>query len=195
MADNHAGSLVATVDEDSISEGETTFRNILTPAEEKSVYSADDTDLKTEINGQLVGVGDELTYTIDWVNNAQDSSGAPTSATVTVTDTIPEGTSLVEGSISEGGSLSQDGRTITWTFKNQNAGAAGQAEYTVEITEDAVKITDPENTVTNTAQIQVGENNPAQDTNTVENPVPGKNRDYKRVRGNRGNRAYLSDHI
>lgn len=174
VADNHAGSLVATVDEDSISEGETTFRNILTPAEEKSVYSADDTDLKTEINGQLVGVGDELTYTIDWVNNAQDSSGAPTSATVTVTDTIPEGTSLVEGSISEGGSLSQDGRTITWTFKNQNAGAAGQAEYTVEITEDAVKITDPENTVTNTAQIQVGENNPAQDTNTVENPVPEK---------------------
>ena len=173
VADNHAGSLVATVDENSISEGETTFRNILTPEDEKSVYSADDTDLKTEINGQLVGVGDELTYTIDWVNNAQDSSGAPTTATVTVTDTIPEGTRLVEGTISNGGSLSQDGRTITWTFESQNAGAVGQVEYTVEITADAVKITNPENTVTNTAQIQVGENNP-QSTNTVENPVPEK---------------------
>lgn len=172
VADDHKGSLVATVDEDSISEGETTFRNVLTPKDEKSVYSAD--DLETEINGQLVGVGDKLTYTIDWVNNAQDSSGAPTSATVTVTDTIPEGTRLVEGTISKHGSLGQDGRTITWTFENQDAGAAGQVNYTVEVTEDAVKITNPENTVTNTAQIQVGENNPAQNTNTVENPVPEK---------------------
>lgn len=174
VEDNHEGSLVATVDKDSISEGETTFRNILTPAEEKSVYSADDTNLKKEIDGQLVGVGDKLTYTIDWVNNAQDNSGAPTSATVTVTDTIPEGTRLVEGTISKHGSLGQDGRTITWTFENQDAGAAGQVNYTVEVTEDAVKITNPENTVTNTAQIQVGENNPAQNTNTVENPVPEK---------------------
>lgn len=173
VEDDHKGSLVATVDEESISEGETTFRNILTPEDEKSVYSADDTDLKTEINGQLVGVGDKLTYTIDWVNNAQDSSGAPTTATVIVTDTIPEGTSLVEGSISEEGSLDSDGRTITWTFADQNAGAAGQVEYTVVITADAVKITNPENTVTNTAQIQIGDNDP-QSTNTVENPVPEK---------------------
>lgn len=172
VEDDHAGSLVATVDKNSISEGETTFRNVLTPEDEKSVYSAD--DLGTEINGQLVGVGDKLTYTIDWVNNAQDSFGAPTSATVIVTDTIPEGTSLVEGSISEEGSLDSDGRTITWTFADQNAGEAGQVQYTVEVTEDAVKITNPENTVTNTAQIQVGENNPAQNTNTVENPVPEK---------------------
>ncbi len=173
VEDDHAGSLVATVDEDSISKGETTFRNILTPEDEKSVYSADDTDLKTEINGQLVGVGDKLTYTIDWVNNAQDSSGAPTTATVIVTDTIPEGTSLVEDSISGEGSLGQDGRTITWRFEDQNAGAAGQVKYTVEITADAVKITNPENTVTNTAQIQIGDNHP-QSTNTVENPVPEK---------------------
>lgn len=172
VADDHKGSLVATVDKNSISEGETTFRNVLTPEDEKSVYSAD--DLGTEINGQLVGVGDKLTYTIDWVNNAQDSSGAPTSATVTVTDTIPEGTRLVEGTISQGGSLGQDGKIITWTFANQDAGEAGQVQYTVEVTEDAVKITNPENTVTNTAQIQVGENNPAQNTNTVENPVPEK---------------------
>lgn len=172
VEDDHAGSLVATVDKNSISEGETTFRNVLTPEDEKSVYSAD--DLGTEINGQLVGVGDKLTYTIDWVNNAQDSSGAPTSATVTVTDTIPEGTRLVEGTISQGGSLGQDGKIITWTFANQDAGEAGQVQYTVEVTEDAVKITNPENTVTNTAQIQVGENNPAQNTNTVENPVPEK---------------------
>ena len=172
VEDDHAGSLVATVDKNSISEGETTFRNVLTPEDEKSVYSAD--DLGTEINGQLVGVGDKLTYTIDWVNNAQDSFGAPTSATVTVTDTIPEGTRLVEGTISQGGSLGQDGKIITWTFANQDAGEAGQVQYTVEVTEDAVKITNPENTVTNTAQIQVGENNPAQNTNTVENPVPEK---------------------
>lgn len=171
VEDDHKGSLVAKVDEDSISEGETTFRNILTPEDEKSVYSAD--DLETEINGQLVGVGDELTYTIDWVNNAQDSSGAPTTATVIVTDTIPEGTSLVEGTISNGGSLSQDGRTITWKFEDQDAGAAGQVGYTVEITADAVKITNPENTVTNTAQIKIGNNDP-QSTNTVENPVPEK---------------------
>ena len=117
VEDDRKGSLVATVDEESISEGETTFRNILTPAEEKSVYSAD--DLKTEINGQLVGVGDKLTYTIDWVNNAQDSSGAPTTATVTVTDMIPEGTRLVEGTISKGGSLGQDGRQLHGHLKTR----------------------------------------------------------------------------
>ena len=175
VTDDHKGNLVAEVVEDSISKGETVFSNILKPEEEKSVLGADEkVDLVTDINGQLVGVGDKVKYTVDWVNDALDDNGAPTSATVIVTDTIPEGTKLVENSISEGGLLGRDGKTITWTFEDQEAGASGQVSFEVEITEDAVKITEPENTVANTAQIQVGENNPAQDTNTVENPVPEK---------------------
>ena len=175
VTDDHKGNLVAKVVEDSISKGETVFSNILKPEEEKSVLGADENgDLVTDINGQLVGVGDKVKYTVDWVNDALDDNGAPTSATVIVTDTIPEGTKLVENSISEGGLLGRDGKTITWTFEDQEAGASGQVSFEVEITEDAVKITEPENTVANTAQIQVGENNPAQDTNTVENPVPEK---------------------
>ena len=49
----------------------------------------------TSVNGKIVGVGDQLTYTIDWVNNAVDETGAPAKAEVKITDIVPKGTEYV----------------------------------------------------------------------------------------------------
>lgn len=122
----------------------------------KDVFQADDPT--TSVNGKLVGVGDELTYTIDW---AADEDG-----TLTVTDVIPAGTALVEGSISEGGVLSDDGTTITWALGEKNAGDKGTVSFNVTVTNDAVDH-DP---ITNSASIQVGENDPKVVTATTDIP-------------------------
>ena len=86
------------------------------------------------VDGKLVGVGDELTYTIDWVNNAVDKSGTPAAANVTVTDKIPHGTEFV--SASDGGK--HENGAVTWKFNNQPAGASGTVALTVRVTDDAV---------------------------------------------------------
>ena len=124
--------------------------------DKKDVFQADDPT--TSVNGKLVGVGDELTYTIDW---AADEDG-----TLTVTDVIPAGTALVEGSISEGGVLSDDGTTITWALGEKNAGDKGTVSFNVTVTNDAVDH-DP---ITNSASIQVGENDPKVVTATTDIP-------------------------
>ena len=121
----------------------------------------------TQVNadGQLIGVGDTITYSINWVNNATDN-GNPTKATVTVTDAIPAGTELVENSISDKGTNS-DG-TITWSLGEQAAGASGTVSFKVKVTDAAV-----EGAVDNQASITIG-NNPAVDTNKTESKMPKK---------------------
>ena len=139
----------------------TFYNTYYKPEDAKSAEDADGND----ISGDMLGVGDELTYTIDWVNNATDENGAPVKATVVVTDTIPAGTELVEGSISKGGELAGD--TITWTFEDQEPAASGTVSFKVRVTEEAAGTT-----VKNDAEIQIGDNDPK--TSTVVNPVPGK---------------------
>ena len=134
------------------------------PEDAKSVQDADGNN----IDGQLVGVGDELTYTIDWVNNAVDEDGVPVNADVVITDSVPTGTTLVAGSISEGG-VEQDG-TITWMFEDQAPGASGQVSF--KVTVDEPENGDPAEDITNSADITIGENDPQ--TSTVTNPLPGK---------------------
>ena len=71
----------------------------------------------------MAGVGDILTYTIQWVNDAVDENGNATAATVIVTDTIPEGTECV----ADGGANYDDtAKTLTWTIDNAAASATGQ---------------------------------------------------------------------
>ena len=139
----------------------TFYNTYYKPEDAKSAEDAEGND----ISGDMLGVGDELTYTIDWVNNATDENGAPVKATVVVTDTIPAGTELVEGSISKGGELAGD--TITWTFEDQEPAASGTVSFKVRVTEEAAGTT-----VKNDAEIQIGDNDPK--TSTVVNPVPGK---------------------
>lgn len=124
--------------------------------DKKDVFEADDPT--TSVDGKLVGVGDTLTYTIDW---AADEDG-----TVTITDELPTGTAYVENSASEPGVYDEDTRTITWELGEQAAGERGTVSFQVTVTNDAVQ-NDP---ITNTASIQIGENDPKQVTAEVDIP-------------------------
>lgn len=81
------------------------------------------------IDGKLVAVGDIITYTVNWVNPNADGKG-----TVTVTDTLPEGLLENVSSISNDGTLAQDGKSITWTFTNQKR---GKVSFTAKVAQAA----------------------------------------------------------
>ena len=157
------GKLSAAVVEGSKS-GSPTFTNIYEAEDAKDV--ANTTAPTTSVNGKVVGVGDELTYTIDWVNNAVDETGAPAKAKVTIKDVVPAGTKYV--SAENKGAYDQDKNTITWNLGEQEAGASGTVSFVVKVL-DSAGGTD----VTNKAEITVGDNNPEQ-TNKVTTNVPGK---------------------
>ena len=74
---------------------------------EKNVFSASDPTVK--INGKVVGKGEELLYKITYTN----TDGLP--AKVTITDTIPQYTSYVAGSVDNGGTISNG--VITWVLE------------------------------------------------------------------------------
>ena len=61
------GTLSAAVVEGS-TEGSATFTNIYEADDAKDVANTDDPT--TSVNGKIVGVGDQLTYTIDWMKQA-----------------------------------------------------------------------------------------------------------------------------
>lgn len=157
------GTLSAAVVEGS-TEGSETFTNIYEADDAKDVANTDDPT--TSVNGKVVGVGDQLTYTIDWVNNAVDGTGAPAKAEVTITDMVPAGTKYV--SADNKGAYDQDTNTITWTLGEQEVGASGTVSFVVEVLDIAGGTG-----VTNKAEITVGDNNPKQ-TNEVTTNVPGK---------------------
>lgn len=133
------------------------FRNVLA-ANEKSVDAGD---------GQLVSGGQRLTYTIDWVNNAADDTGVPVAAEVTITDTIPAGTTYVDGSAGQDAVYDEDSRTLTWTV-NASAAATGSVSFAVTVDTQSVSM-DP---ITNTATVKIGDNEYR--TNIVTNPVTRK---------------------
>lgn len=161
--DVEKGLLSAEMVEESVS-GSPIFTNIYEADDAKDVISGTG-DTQTSVNGQLVGVGDLLTYTINWVNNAVDDKGQPTKATVTVTDKVPVGTEFV--SAENNGKL--ENGTITWSLGEQEPGASGIVAFTVKVTEDAAT----EGTVENIASITIGTNDP-KTTNTTTTYVPGK---------------------
>ena len=126
-------------------------------------------DAASSVDGEAVGVGTELLYTVDWANNALDENGKPVTANVVVTDVVPDGTELVEGSISEDGSIDPDSKIITWNFENQEPGSVGTVSFKVKVTEDAVA----NNHVENAANVKIGDNDSIV-TNKTDNFVPGK---------------------
>lgn len=149
VADKGNGQLAASVERSSDT---LAFTNIYkTP---KKVYRAGD-DAKASIDGQTVSAGDKITYELAWVNN----TGAD--ASVSVTDTLPQGVEFV--SASDGGTPSADGTAVTWDLGQQPTDASGTVTLTVRVT----GVSDEAGTdeIANSAKITVGEN--SYDTNTV----------------------------
>lgn len=162
--DASKGELSVKAVEDSKS-GSPVFTNIYEADDAKDVANTDEST--TSVDGKIVGVGDQLTYTIDWVNNAVDeTTGAPAKAEVTITDIVPAGTKYV--SAGNEGAYDEGTNTITWTLGEQEAGASGTVSFVVEVLDNAGG-TD----VTNKAEITVGNNDPKK-TNEVTTKVPGK---------------------
>lgn len=127
-------------------------------------------DPTTSVDGQLVGVGDTLVYTIDWVNDAVNANGSATVADITVTDVVPTGTELVKESIQgENISYDEESRIITWSLGAQQPNATGTVSFQVEVSEDAVT------RIENVASIRIDDR--VSDTNIVVNPVPHKSVD------------------
>jgi uncharacterized repeat protein (TIGR01451 family) len=122
------------------------------------------------IDGQLVGVGEKLHYTIDWVNTAVDQNGTAINSEITVVDTLPAGTTYVENSAQPADALyNEDENTITWTIQ-ADAGQSGTVEFDVVV--DPAAVDNEDNALPNTATIKVGNNKYI--TNTTVNYVPEK---------------------
>ena len=153
----------ATTDSDKAVEGKAAFTNSV-PAKTASVTGAD--GKLTDIEGNLVGVGSQITYTINWVNNAYetvDGQKVAQAATVTVTDELPEGVTYVSSDNS--GTLGTDGKTVTWTLADQAANASGQVTVTVTVNDKAIE------TIENNATINVKDNS---SYNSTYNTTPSK---------------------
>ena len=153
--------------------GATTLQFTNTVAEKgntKSVTTGTEGTDSYDPDGKVAGVGDILTYTIQWVNDAVDENGNATAATVTVTDTIPEGTEYVKNS-AENATYDDTTKTLTWTINNAAADATEEVSFQVKVTEAAVE--NKENTIKNQAAVKVGDNAPKQTTKT-ETYVPEK---------------------
>ena len=105
---------------------------------------------KKEVNTSEAKVGDTLTYTIT-LTNSGNATG-----TVTVTDEIPAGTTLVEKSITNNG-IESNG-TITWTDVEVKAGDTVEVSFKVTINNDT------KTSVRNTAVID--DNKPTEEVET-----------------------------
>ncbi len=143
------------------------FVNTYQASEDTKKVEADINGATTEVNGKVVGVGDTLTYTIHWVNDAMDENGVPQAATVTVTDELPTGIEPAE--IQNDGVYDDATHTITWELGEQAADAQGDVTFTATVTEDAVTV----DGMTNDATIEVGNDEP-KTTNEVTVDVPEK---------------------
>ena len=121
----------------------------------------------TDGDGHVVMVGDTLTYTVDVVN------GGTTAANAIATDTVPKGTALVDGSITNGGTFDAAAGIITWNLQNIPAGETVQVSFQVTVTEAALSGDMDVVTIDNTAYVTLT-NGFAYNTNTTTNPPEGK---------------------
>ncbi len=111
-----------------------------------------------------IAVGDQLPFTVSYVNNLN------TVATVTVRDTLEEG--LTFASADNGGTYDEATRTVTWVLKDVAPFTSGSVTVITEVNENAVDAADP--TVANSAVVKIGDQ-PEQTTEpaevTVYNPA------------------------
>ena len=76
------------------------------------------------VDGEIVGVGQILTYTIDYANNTEEKG------TVKIEDKIPEYTTYVENSADPAGTF--DGTKLTWEIADVEAGGKGTVTFQVK---------------------------------------------------------------
>ncbi len=125
-----------------------------------NVYEAEDVEVPLEvfkkkvilttkpevnIDGESVAYGDVLTYVIEYTN-AYDTAHAD----VTIIDTIPVGTVLVEGTATEGAVYDAENGTLTWK-KTVPAKTTWTVKFDVKVVEGGEEIT-------NAARAFYGEN-------------------------------------
>ena len=99
------------------------------PTEEVETKIANITGAKS-VDKSTAKVGDTLTYTITLTNNGNADG------TVTVTDEIPTGTTLVADSITANGSYNEENKTITWTDVKVEAGKTAEVSFKATINSD-----------------------------------------------------------
>jgi len=124
LTDNGKGTLVSdvTITRDNGYEySELAFVNTYYSVVEKEVFKESDPTIN--IDGKSVSVGEVLEYAITYTNANE------TAMDVTVTDTVPAGTELVNGTAGDG---VVNGNTITWQFK-VNPGETKTVTFKVKV--------------------------------------------------------------
>lgn len=165
--DDGQGNLAASVSYPT-SQNEVSFVN--TQDKVKTIGTVEDP--KVDLDGQLLSVGDEYVYTINWVNNAADKDGKLVPANVAVADALPAGLELIEEGTTAGYTWNDEGELV-WDLGEQEANASGSISIHVRVTKDtAVRDGESMGTIENTATITVGENRSY--TGTTVNDVPKK---------------------
>ena len=77
---------------------------------EQPVKTVDEDDLTIYVNGAMVDVGDELTYTIHWKNHLNQK------ATVKITDQLAAALEYVEATAPANGTVAEVNGLVTWTI-------------------------------------------------------------------------------
>ena len=79
-----------------------------------------------------VAPGGVVQYTLAYANQ-----GNAPATSIQIRDTLPDGTSYLDGSAAQGGVL--NGRTVVWTLGNLEAGESGQVSFSVRVSPLAVE--------------------------------------------------------
>lgn len=135
------------------------------PPEGKKVTNVDGTPVEGSVQ-----VGDRLVYTIDYRN---DTDAAVTD--LVIRDKVPTGTVFAEAN--KGGVYDSTANTVTWTFDRVEAGEIVSVSFRVIVSAEAVT----EDTITNTASIQIGTNDPESTNGTEVTRGDGELKLYKEV--------------
>lgn len=149
------GKLEANVDAGSVSEGEGTFTNVY--------YNPDEAKESTDSTPETgVQVGDQLTYTVDYVNTTDQT------ADVTIVDVVPTEITVDATSIDPNpASFDPETNTITWVIEDVPAYDGGVVTFTGTVNESAIQ----DGTIENQASLKIGENGSEFWTNKVTDKV------------------------
>lgn len=149
------GKLEANVDAGSVSEGEGTFTNVY--------YNPDEAKESTDSTPETgVQVGDQLTYTVDYVNTTDQT------ADVTIVDVVPTEITVDATSINPNpASFDPETNTITWVIEDVPAYDGGVVTFTGTVNESAIQ----DGTIENQASLKIGENGSEFWTNKVTDKV------------------------
>lgn len=153
--DDAGGETIENTANVSDGQNESSTNAVTTSVPVKDVKDADD----SSVDGGSTQVGDILTYEVSFTLTEDATS-------VVVTDDVPDNTTLVDGSISDSGSV--EGGTITWDLGALKAGAY-TVSFKVMVDESAVTA----DAITNTASISVNNHSEVNTNTTTTTPEIG----------------------